>query len=370
MITFTFPLRLIPYTTRTLIVLDLYGTFLPEWLDVANRSMRMEHRRAWMESQRHKLNVLLTWADFILYANERQRHLYLGMLATLGRITPDAYAGDRELSRLLGYAPFGVRPGEPMPSRKPLKGAWPGIRPTDKVLIWNGAVVEWYDLTTLIRAVHRLSQERDDIKLFFMCTELPSAQQRAEKLKGMGAGAVLDAVRLCEELGLLDKHVFFNFDWVPYEETVDFLMDADIGVCTYHRGLETEFAFRTRLLDLFWTERPIVCTQGDVLAELVDRRSLGVAVPPTDEDALVNAIRRLVDDEAFVRECKRNLCQVKEEYRWERTLQPLVEFCRHPVLLGPNKRARLSPLALRLGSFAWARAWQLLTTRTRGPRFL
>ena len=370
MIAFTFPLGLIPSTTRTHVVLDLYGVFLPEWLEVANTALKEPHRQAWMAAQRHKLSVLLTWADFVLYANERQRHLYLGMLATLGRITPEAYANDRELSGLLGYAPFGVRPGEPTPTRRALKGVWPGIRPTDKVLIWNGAVVEWYDLTTLIRAVHRLSRERDDIKLFFMGTELPSAQQRAEKLQGQGAGVVREALRLCEELGLLDKYVFFNFDWVSYEETVNYLMDADAGVCTYHRGLETEFSFRTRLLDLFWTARPIVCTQGDVLADLVDRRTLGVAVPPADEDALVRAIKRVIDDESFVAECKRNLREVREEFRWERTLHPLVEFCRNPVLLGPSKKSRLFPLGLRLGNFAWARAWQLLTTRTRGPRYL
>lgn len=369
LVTFSLPLELIPFTFNTRVVLDLYGVFLPEWLEIANTVLKPSHRRGWVETQRRKLNVQLTWADFILYANERQRHLYLGMLSALGQVTPAAYAKDKELKDLLGFVPFGVRPGEPKATKKVLKGVRPGIRDGDKVLIWNGMINKWYDLATLIRAIHRLSQERDDIKLFFLGTELPSLHQRP-KLQGMGSGEVRLAIRLCEELELLDRFVFFNIDWVDYEETTNYLLEADIGVCTYFRGLETEYSFRTRLLDLFWTERPIICTQGDALAELVAQRPLGIAVPPGDEVALADAIRRLADDEAFAQECKRNLQLVKEEYRWEKVLEPLTEYCRRPAPNDPRKRYRLLPLASRLSSFGAARLWQLVSTRRWGPRYL
>jgi hypothetical protein len=157
---------------------------------------------------------------------------------------------------------------------------------------------------------------------------------------------------MCEELGILDRFVFFNFDWVDYDETADYLLEADMGICTYFDNLETRYSFRSRVLDLLWAELPIICTRGDVLGELVASRPLGIAVAERDEDALVNAIRRLADDKVFVRDCRENLKKVKEEYRWERVLEPLVDYCRRWTELTPTSTKRVLPLALRLAALA------------------
>jgi glycosyltransferase involved in cell wall biosynthesis len=369
MISYTFPTSLLSLRHRPRIVLDLYGVYLPEWLEIANAELKPAHRKAWFETQRQKLNLLLTLADFILYANERQRHLYLGMLSSLGRVTPDGYAKDKRFAHMLGLVPFGVRPGEPVATRRVLKGVLPGIRESDKLLIWNGATSGWFDLQTLIRAVHRLSLERDDIKLYFMGTELPMNPQ-PPTLKGIGAGSVQQAMALARELGVLDRSVFFNIGWTGYEDTANFLLEADVGVCTYYPSLETDYSFRTRIVDLFWAERPIVCTEGDVLAEVVARRGLGITVPPEDEEALACAIRRLVDDEAFAQSCRENLHQIKEEYRWEKVLEPLVAFCRSagpPEAMG---RGRSLSFAVRLLGYRLSRLRQLITTRGAGPPYL
>jgi glycosyltransferase involved in cell wall biosynthesis len=224
-----------------------------------------------------------------------------------------------------------------------VRGVWPGIREEDTILLWNGTIIEWYDVESLVRAVHRLSRERDDIRLFFLGTEYPGSGE-ARTGQGLSAGATRSAIRMCEELGILDRFVFFNFDWVDYDDTANYLLEADIGVCTYFDNLETRYAFRSRVLDLLWTELPIVCTQGDVLAELVASRPLGIAVAERDEDALVGAIRRLADDKAFVKECKRNLKQAKEEYRWEKVLEPLVDYCSRPPNGSASKIGQLLPL--------------------------
>lgn len=366
-ISYTFPVKLLRATASTRVVLDLYGVYLPEWLEIANAELKPRERRAWMECQRKKLNLLLTWADFVLYANERQRHLYLGMLGAIGRLTPEGYARDKRFEDLLGLAPFGVRRGGPVFTQRALKGVHPGIREGDKVIIWNGAVTEWFDLETLIRAVHQLSKQRDDIKLFFMGTELPNYPQ-PPTLRGIGAVAVRETLNLCRELDLLDRTVFFNIDWVPYEETANYLLDADIGVCTYFPGLETDYSYRTRILDLFWAERPIVCTEGDVLADLIASRGLGITVPARDVAALSDAIRRLVDDEALAQTCRENLRQIKEELRWERVLEPLVAYCARPGVAGA--RSRRLALALRLASYRASRLWQLIMIRRSGPPYL
>jgi glycosyltransferase involved in cell wall biosynthesis len=368
LISYTFPVSLLSIRRPARIVLDMYGVYLPEMLEIANRDIAKGHRKAWFATQREKLKLLLTWADFVLYANERQRHLYLGMLTALGRVDPEAYDRDGRLRDLLGLAPFGVRPGEPQSSKPVLRGVHEGIAKDDKVVIWNGAATPWYDLETLLLAMQAISRDRQDIKLFFMGTELP-ANPQPPRLQGTAGSFVREAMAHAERLGVLGRTVFFNVGWVDYEEAQSYLLESDAGVCTYKPGLETDYSFRTRFLDLFWAERPVVCTQGDVLSEVVESRGLGITVPPGDVPALASALTRIVDDQALVSRCKERLRVVKEEYRWERVLQPLVEYCGN-IRGDPDACARRAELARRLAAYRAARLWQLVRTRRSGPAYL
>jgi glycosyltransferase involved in cell wall biosynthesis len=346
-----FPFYIIPFLHDKRLVLDLFTPVFTEWMEIAIGFWRGLSLNNFVALNRRNLSLQLTLADLVLFATSRQRDLYFGMLSGMGRVTPELYDHDSRLSNLFALAPFGVRPGHPKATKRVLRGVWPGIREGDTILLWNGTIIEWYDLESLVRAVHRLSRERDDIKLFFLGTEHPDSGDVAT-LHGLGAGATRRALSMCEELGILDKFVFFNFDWVDYDDTANYLLEADIGVCTYFDNLETRYAFRSRVLDLLWAELPIICTQGDVLAELVASRPLGIAIAERDEDALVNAIRRLADDKAFVEECKGNLKQAKEEYRWERTLEPLVDYCRRSTGVPRGRAQRALPLALGLAALA------------------
>ena len=50
-----------------------------------------------------------------------------------------------------------------------------------------------------------------------------------------------------------DKLVFFNSGWVPYDERVNFLLEADVGVSTHLPRPEAVYSVRAR-------ERPTVST--------------------------------------------------------------------------------------------------------------
>ena len=257
-----FPPYLYPIMGQKRVVLDLFSPFT-ERLEVAHS---MGHgANAYFSSYMRELISQLLLADLVLCASDRQRDLYYGMLSAIGRVEPATYDNDRWLSDLLVLAPFGVRDGEPKPTRRVLRDVWPGIHAGDTILLWNGVIIDWYDLSTLVRAMARISRQRSDIKLFFLGTEHPD-NPGVPKLQGLGGGTVRAALQLCEELGLLNRSVFFNFDWVDYEDTANYLSEADIGICTYFNNIETRFAFRSRYADLLWAELPIICTQGDVWA--------------------------------------------------------------------------------------------------------
>lgn len=339
-----FPLKLLPFAHKASRILDLYTPFFTEWMEMSKNDPSKRHRKAWIEPKRKNLMAQLAASDLVLCSNERQRDLITGVMGTLGFITPRAYDDDPTLERLIKIAPMGIRDTEPRPGKPLMRGVLPGVRDTDTILLWNGTIVEWYDLDLLVRAIHRLSLERDDIKLVFMGTEHPDSFG-SKPLEGLGGGATREAIALAKSLGILDTHVFFNFGWASAAETEQYLLESDLGVCTYFDGLETRYSFRVRYLDLFWAELPVICTRGDIVSEMADKLPIGISVPEANLDALVAAIRRLTDDTEFRALCKQNVHVLREQYRWDNTLRPLIEFCRNPNTALSERAERWLPVA-------------------------
>ena len=280
----------------------------------------------------------LTLADYISCSDERQRDLWVGALSIAGLIPPETYDRDTTLRRLIDVVPYGVQPGRPKEGRHVLKGVVPGISESDHVVIWNGSIVEWLDAKTVIRAMAEVSRVRDDVKLFFLGVEHP------DLATGIFFHPPQEAVSLSKELNLYERSVFFNFGWAPYSEIGDYLAEADIGVCAGFDNLEARYAYRTRFVDLFWAQLPMVCTRGDVLAERVARDTLGIVLAPGDVTGFANAILRLVEDREFYQRCRSNMAAIKDELGWERVLAPIVEFARNPESIAAKKRQRLLPL--------------------------
>jgi glycosyltransferase involved in cell wall biosynthesis len=269
-------------------------------------------------------NTQLALADYFICANTRQRDFWIGALHSMGRINPRTYAEDPTLRALIDVVPFGVPAPLDRVSDPVMKGVRPGIGPADHVLLWAGAILDWQDPQTLVRAVACLSQRRRDIKLFFMGTRHPNPTVPPMR-------ALAESWAIAQELDLVDRHVFFN-DWVPYAERWRYLAEADLGLSTHRDHLETRMSFRTRMLDYLWGGLPIVCTAGDVCAELVSERGLGAVVPPGDVPALASAIERFVDDPDERERCRRRILDVAEEFRWSRVIDPLARFCDAPRL--------------------------------------
>ena len=194
------------------------------------------------------------------------------------------------------------------------------------------------------------------MRLFFMGTEHPDSHG-SEKLQGLGGGTTQKAIRLCEELSILNTHVIFNYTWATNDDTQQYLLESDIAVCTYFDSVETRFSFRVRYLDCFWAGLPLVCTQGDMVAEMVDERGLGATVPEGDLDALTAAIDRLAGEPAFRAQCRRNVEAMRGEFTWERTLAPLVAFCADPASALPRRNERALPVAFHGASWAVSRAY-------------
>jgi glycosyltransferase involved in cell wall biosynthesis len=269
------------------------------------------------------LNKQLERGDFFVCASEKQRDFWLGQLAAVHRINPATYDQDESLRSLLAVAPFGLPDTPPAKTDKVLRGVLPGIDEGDFLLLWGGGIYNWFDPLTLIRAVAAVVEEYDDVKLFFMGSAHPNPGVPKMKMTSI-------ALHVAEELGLLGTHVFFNPDWVPYEQRADYLLEADLGVSTHFEHIETAFSYRTRILDYLWCGLPILASEGDSLSRMVNEHGLGLTAPPQDVDALAQALKRLRNDRDLYAACKANVEALAPHMTWERSLAPIVEFCRNP----------------------------------------
>ncbi len=306
--------------TQKIVVADIYDPMHLEMLE-QGRELGPATWELRVNTATAVLNEQLALADFFLCASERQRLFYLGQLTTLGRVNPATYENDPHLSKLIAVVPFGLSATPPAHEVDVVKGVREGISVDDKLLIWGGGLYNWFDPLSLIRAVAELSKRRDGVRLLFLGTRHPGVDEM---------GIVRESFDLARELGVLDTSVFFNESWVQYAERQNYLTEADAGVSTHMSHVETTFAFRTRILDYLWAGLPMVVTEGDSFAELVESEGLGVVVPAQDVAALEAAIDRVLFDEKFAASVRQNVARVRERFVWERALAPLLEFVRAP----------------------------------------
>ena len=308
--------------SNKIIVADVYDPMHLEQLEQA-KDLGEQGRRGAIRDVTNVLNKQLARADYLLCASEKQRDFWIGQLAVLGRVNALTVGDDQELSRLVDVVPFGLQDEPPVQRTHGIRGVIPGIGMDDKVVIWGGGVYNWFDPLTLVHAIDRLRNRHPDVRLYFMGLKHPNPGVPDMRI-------AWETQQLAQRLGLVGRHVFFNSGWVPYAERADHLLDADVGVSTHFDHVETEFSFRTRILDYLWTGLPIVATRGDSFGDILDEEGIGRGVPAEDVEALELALEEMLYDEAAAAAARKNVARYAEQFRWSRVLQPLMDFAASP----------------------------------------
>lgn len=305
------------------IILDAYDPLPFELLEIY-KGFGMEYRQKEQSAVTDAFNFSFQMADAVICANENQRDLWTGLLLARKKITPSVYDRDSSLKNMVDVVPFGLPCSSPVKLGRGPRSLF-NLKPSDKIVLWGGGIWNWFDPLTLIRAIDLLSKKRKDIHLVFMGMKPPHIPETE------GMDMPHKASSLAEELGLLDKHVFFNPGWIPYEERTSFLMEADIGVSMHFDHLETRYSFRTRLLDYIWAKLPIINTEGDSFSRLIEQKGIGMTVPYGNVIALAHAIEYLIDNPEVSSQIKQNLEAVRHEFHWDEVVKPLERMIDAPM---------------------------------------
>lgn len=307
------------------LVVDLYDPFLFNiHIQYANQSpalassnFRLMHKVL----EKHMLS-----ADFTICASERQRDYWLGRFCALGRINPLLHNFDPSLRKLIDVVPFGLSKAAPQANGRGPREIFVKIKKADPILLWAGGIWDWLDPLTVIKAVSVLKEKIPNVRLVFMGKKSPNPQ--------VGSMAMADkACQLATELKLLDENVFFAPDWISYQERSDFLLQADIGVSAHFDLPETRFSFRTRLLDYFWANLPIVTTKGDELAQLIETKRAGFVLDYQDVSGWTNYLTKLLTDKSLQQDCRQASKDIAQDFTWDKVAKSLLNYCENPCHL-------------------------------------
>ena len=157
------------------------------------------------------------------------------------------------------------------------------VAPGPKDQVWEGQVG--------LLAVARLEPDKDPLLLIDALGRLEREEPGRYRLVCAGGGPMLEAVReRAKELGVADQLELRG--WVPFgPELLDLYREAHIFV----RATPREGVPRV-LYEAMACATPIVVSDvGGVRAALDDGRA-GLLVPPSDVDALVDAVQRITRD--------------------------------------------------------------------------
>jgi glycosyltransferase involved in cell wall biosynthesis len=323
---------------RARLVVDLYDPFHLEALE-QTADLPPRHRRLAVDAAVRAMRTNALLGDVFLCASSEQRAMWVGHLAAHGRVNPETYDADPTLTRLLSVVPFGLPAPPEASAGGGLRAALPEIDDDSDVLYWGGGLYNWFDPAILVHAVARLARTRPTVRLVFAGGAHPNPDVRSGHAARAARAAAAD-------LGVLGTHVFFLPDWVDYDRRADHLRDATLGVSTHLAHVETEFSYRTRLLDYVWAGIPTLATGGDPLSGLLESRGAGWTVPPGDADALHDRLAVVLADRPALDAARAATVALAPELRWGHVAAPLLEYCSAPTsapdLLGRRRRTQVT----------------------------
>jgi glycosyltransferase involved in cell wall biosynthesis len=300
------------------IIIDLYNPFNLESLEMFKDSSMAERLRI----DKNNINILktqLTIGDYFICASEKQKDYWLGMLGAMGRVNPYNYDSDSTFKKLIDVVPFGIPSSPPKHTGESIRGAIPAIKEDDKIVLWGGGIWNWLDPITAIKALWEIARNRKDIKMVFIGIKHPDPKLPEMK-------KCIDAIKLSKELDLFEKYVFFK-EWTPYNIRQNFLLESSVGLSIHQKRVETEFSYRTRVVDYVWAKLPIITTEGDSIAKMVKEENIGEVVGYENTHQLARVIEGTITNRSLIEIYKKNLNKIVHRFDWENVTRPLVKYC-------------------------------------------
>jgi glycosyltransferase involved in cell wall biosynthesis len=271
-------------------VIDFHGPMMLELLyqDLPN----------YAALRRKKLSILPK-ADLFTCAGEFQRHYFYSWLIECGFDVRDD---------LIKVIPVSLSPEIPQ------RGPW-FDEPT---FVYGGMFLPWQDPTHALEILVSILEKRRSGQLRIYGGVHPHIQIPPGKYRELIPR--LQASPYVKMAGVFAR-----------DELLKTYLRSHVAIDVMARNPERELAFTTRTVEYLWCGLPVIYNNYAELAQYIQRYDAGWIVDPEDTRAIQSAIEMILDDPASVTRKSANAQTLaREEFSWDRTIEPLDKFCRNP----------------------------------------
>jgi hypothetical protein len=315
------------------VAVDLYDPFFVENLHYAptlgEETARHDHAT---------FELALARGDYFVCASPDQRLFYAGALYSAGRIGARNFPEDPQLSGLLGVVPFGV-PEEPA-AGDAAAGRRAANLPPDGPVVLFGGIYDWYDPELLLEAWPGVARRHPAARLLFFENPNPATTPQGVYARARRKARAVDP----------DGRSIVFAPWLPYAQRADLYAAADLVVSVCQPGLETDLAFRTRLLDAAWGGVYGATVGGGPLARALEAAGAGVELERT-ASGVANGVSALLSDPERLATGSGAARRFAAQHVWGRVSAPLAAWCRE-ARVDPG---RLPFPAMPRGKSLWTR---------------
>lgn len=128
-----------------------------------------------------------------------------------------------------------------------------------------------------------------------------------------------------------------RFDWmhsdqiryhgvIAQEQVWELMLSSMVGICCLKKTNNYFASYPTKIFEYMMAGTPVVCSDFPVWKEIIEGADCGVTVDPENEDEMVNAINRLLDDpQIFSRYGINGRKAVEEKYNWNIEAKKLIQ---------------------------------------------
>jgi glycosyltransferase involved in cell wall biosynthesis len=285
------------------LVLDCY---VPIYIEISARDSedKVGELRGYLPEV-ERFNQVLKRGDFFLAANLPQKHMYMGILGSLGVINPYTYHYERVL-----LVPFGVDEGKIETKKSNPYDA----TNKDFVLLWFGGLYPWFNFEPLIKAVTELSKN-PNFKFYLVGGKNPY-NNHPDFVKQYDY-----VLGKFTELGLIGKNVKL-VDWIDFDDRMRWFKNANMVISINSPGEENVYSWRTRVMDYLGGELPMISNGGDPLSDEIISSGAAVKTTGSAED-IIETVNKLIEKPSAVSELHKNLLEVKQRFYWNKVTKPL-----------------------------------------------
>ncbi len=204
-------------------------------------------------------------------------------------------------------------------------------KPEEIRFVYGGVLLPWHNPIIGLEALVETIEARGKGTLSVYCGKHPYVNIPPGRLQQL-----FDRLRSSPRVSLSGM--------LPREEVLDAYRHSSVAFDAMERNPERELAFTTRTVEYMWCGLPVVYQNYSALAPYIEGYRAGWLVNPDDRDQIKELIEHIVIHPEEIQERGRNAQRlVRQEFNWNKTIEPLARFCEKPFKLkkSPDLIARL-----------------------------